>query len=318
MSHRPLILGTRGSALALAQTEHVRALLRRAFPRLEIEIRIIKTSGDAMPSAALARSGVKGLFTKELEQALLHRKIDAAVHSLKDLPTRLPGGLAVGAVIQREESADILIGHPATRLDAPLRVNTSSPRRALQSSLLWPGCETREIRGNVETRLRKLCNGKPGDALLLAVAGLKRLDFLRGDAREGTLRFDPALGYRRLTLDEMIPAPGQGAIGMETRADDGETIERLKSVNHPSTRDAVTAERAFLERIGGGCAAPLAAHATVGLDGLRLNAVVRREDGSVWRGVKTGPRREAESLGQMLAEECLATGAPIPSSKCPP
>lgn len=311
MNANPLILGTRGSALALAQTTLIRARLHAAFPRLDIEVKIIKTSGDQRTTIALARSGIKGLFTKELESALLRNKIQAAIHSLKDVPADLPGGLILGAVAEREDACDVLVAHPATPIDAPRVVYTSSPRRTFQARLLWPECETREIRGNVETRLRKLAGGKAGDALLLAAAGLRRLDYLRGDETSAALRFDPSLPCRRLTLDEMIPSPGQAAIALEIRADDGETQEKLRAVNHAPTWAAITAERAFLRRMGGGCAKPIAAHATVDLNGLRLRAIVEHDDRRIWRGEKNGERRNAEAIGESLAQECLAASKRI-------
>jgi hydroxymethylbilane synthase len=299
-----MIFGTRGSALALAQTNLVRALIHRAFPSLIIEIKIIKTSGDKQTRAPLAKSGIKGLFTKELEEALFRKKIDVGIHSLKDLPSELPAGLTLGAVTEREDPFDILIGHPQTSLQSPEAVYTSSPRRSIQAKLLWPSCATCDIRGNVETRLRKLADGKAGEAVLLAAAGLRRLNFLRGDAKDGTLEFEPRLPFRKLSVSEMIPAPGQGAIGIEARSEDGEILERLKSVNHAPTRDAVLAERAFLNTIGGGCAAPLAAYASISWEGLKLVAIVA-ENGKVWRGEKIGTRMQAQALGQSLAKEYL-------------
>ncbi len=298
-----MILGTRSSALALAQTQEVRALISQIFPYLKVEIKIIKTSGDQLPTAALAQSGIKGLFTKELEQALLLNKIHVAIHSLKDVPTDLPAGLMIGAVIEREEAGDILVGHPATSLELPQRVYTSSPRRTFQAQLLWPECKVKEIRGNIETRLCKLCDGESGDALLLAAAGLKRLNYLQSAQLKGNLRFDPPLPYRRLTIEEMLPAPGQAAIALEILCEDGVTQERLRGVNHPPTWSAVMAERAFLRTIGGGCATPIAAHATVGFDGLRLMAVVKLAGDNVWRSQKIGERRNAEALGEALGQE---------------
>ena len=301
--NRNLILGTRGSALALAQTQIVRALIHRAYPSLTIEIKIIKTSGDKKTRAPLAQSGIKGLFTKELEQALLLKKIDLAIHSLKDLPTGIPGGLKLAAVTEREDPKDVLICHPLTKMELPKVIYTSSPRRAVQAKLLWLECQIKDTRGNVETRLSKLSEGNAGDALLLAAAGLKRLDFLRGDASEGNLHGEPALPYRKLSIQEMIPSPGQAAIGIEVRSEDGETQERLKSINHLPSLAAVTAERAFLDTVGGGCAAPIAAHATVGIDGLHLVAMVAHDSNRIWRGEKDGPRRDAENIGKILAEE---------------
>jgi len=322
-----LILGARGSALAMAQIGLARAMLRKAHPKLEIEIRVIKTRGDIMPTASLARGESKGLFIRELEQALLRRKIDVAVHSLKDLPTELPAGLMLAAVSEREDTRDILIALSVDALRAPPIVLTSSPRRAFQAKLLWPDCETREIRGNVETRLRKLAEAGKNHTLVLAVAGLRRLDLLRGDQDEGVFFREPHLFYRKLSLDEMLPAPGQAALGFETRATDGITQERLRLINHFVSWSAVTAERAFLQALGGGCAMPIAACASVSPEGMRLRGLVFDKKGNpccgettplrvkspwegwerVWRGEKTGSQREAENLGKALAQEYLKT-----------
>ncbi len=308
---RTLTLGTRGSALALAQAALVRAMLRRAHPSLEIEIRTIKTSGDIMSAASLARSGTKGLFIRELEQALLRKKIDVAVHSLKDLPTELPGGLVLSAVPEREDARDVLIALSPVALRAPKVILTSSPRRAFQAKLLWPGCKMREIRGNIETRLHKLAGSKEGSALLLAAAGLRRLDFLKGHQDEGEFDLSQSaipketLFYRKLPIAEMLPAPGQAALGLETRADDGVTQERLRSINHFGSWSAVMAERSFLQSLGGGCAAPVAAFASVAREGLRLRGLFFDDEGNLWRGEKTGLQREAENLGKDLAKCCM-------------
>lgn len=300
-----LTLGTRGSALALAQVNLVRAMFRRAHPRLEVEVRIIKTRGDKLKTASLAHSGTRGLFTRELEQALLRKKVDVAVHSLKDLPVEVPPGLRLAAVTEREDARDILIGAPGTDLRAPRRVFSSSPRRAMQVKVRWPGAEVAEIRGNVETRLRKVGAGRSGDALLLAVAGLRRMDLLRGETDEGAIVWDQPLAYRKLALDEMLPAPGQAAIGLEIRDDDGVNRERLRSVNHFNTWAAVTAERAFLKGLGGGCAAPVAAYGSVVGERLHLRGLVFDPSGRMRRGERDGERREAETLGLDLARECL-------------
>lgn len=301
---RPLILGTRGSALALAQARLVQALVERAHPRLAIEIRVIRTSGDKLSRAPLASSGVKGLFTRELEQALLRHKIDAAVHSLKDMPVDIPAGLTLAAITEREDARDVLVGHPDADLGNPTIVHTSSPRRAFQARVLWPDCKTRDIRGNVETRLRKIADGKPRDALLLAVAGLRRLDLLRGDTVDGLLRWEPTLPFRRIGLDAMVPAPGQAAVAVEIREEDGETRERLRCASHAATWAAVWSERSFLRELGGGCATPVGAHAKVDHNGVTLKAVVERDDGSIWRGERQGERRNAEAIGRWLAQRC--------------
>jgi hydroxymethylbilane synthase len=299
-----IVIGTRGSALALAQTERIRAQIHKIYPRLEIEIKIIKTSGDLKTTASLTQSETVGFFTKELEQALLRRKIDMAVHSLKDLPTELRPGLTLGAVTVREEANDVLVCHDKTDESSPEIVFTSSPRRALQAKLLWPKSQIRPIRGNIETRLLKIAEGNPGDSLLLAAAGLRRLNYLRGDEDQGTLTFDPPMRFKRLTLVQMIPAPGQAAVAVEILSENNELLERLKSINHAPTMAAVTAERSFLNSIGGGCSAPIGAHAVVAAEALHLAAIVGGE-GQVWRSEKSGSRREARALGLELAQEYL-------------
>ncbi|MCC7518879.1 MAG: hydroxymethylbilane synthase [Verrucomicrobiae bacterium] len=309
MRERPLILGTRGSALALAQANLVRAMLHRAFPALALEIRIIKTTGDKLKTASLAASGTKGLFTRELEQALLRERVDLAVHSLKDLPTDLPAGLDLGAVPAREDARDALVAAAPAVLDSPGRVFTSSPRRALQAKLLWPECGVREIRGNLETRLAKIAKAREGDALLVAAAGLRRLGFLEGSAVRGTLRHEPVLHFRLLGTREMIPAPGQAAIGIEIRADDGRTRERLRAVHDVPTWFRVRAERAFLRAMGGGCAAPMAAHGVVQAEQLELFAFSGGEGTQIWRGSREGRLRDAEVLGAALAAEALGAAS---------
>ncbi len=302
-----IVLGTRGSALALAQANIVRALLRQACPRHEVEIRIIVTTGDRKTTTPLARGNIKGLFTRELEQALLRRKIDLAVHSLKDLPTELPPGLDLGAVPLRSDARDAAVACDPASLAAPRRVLTSSPRRAFQARLLWPGCETVEIRGNVGTRLLKLVKEGPGAVLLAGAAGLRRLDLCAATGDEGLLRHESTLHFRALGVKEMISAPGQGAIGIEIRADDGETRERLRGVNDPSSWFCALAERGFLHAMGGGCAAPMAAHAFCEDKVLRIEAIAARENAATWRGSCRGTLREAEKLGTSLAGDCLAS-----------
>jgi hydroxymethylbilane synthase len=302
MKKRGLILGTRGSALALAQATQVRALIHRVFPSLDIEIKIIKTSGDTKTAISLSQSGIKGIFSKELEQALLLKKIDLAVHSLKDMSTDVPAGLIIGAVLKRVDANDVVVFHPETDHMAPKRVFTSSPRRSLQTKLIWPEAETCEIRGNVETRLTKLAEGKAGEALLLAAAGLIRLDILSNE-KEGQLKFDPPLHFRKLSFDEMLPAPGQAAIAIEIRRDDLDALEWIKPLNHAVTFESVEAERSFLRGMGGGCATPIAAYGIVEHDKLYLKAIVGFPGQKIWRGERSGPRKEATAIGLELANE---------------
>jgi hydroxymethylbilane synthase len=283
----------------------VRLHLHRAFPTLKLEIRVIKTSGDKFTSASLARSGIKGIFTRELEQALLRRTIDLAVHSLKDMPTECPSGLILAVMLEREDPCDVLVAVDPGDLVQPRALHTSSPRRAFQASLLWPGCRVKEIRGNIETRLQKLADAGPGNSLLLAAAGLKRLDYLQKSSKEGMLHFEPSLRFLKLNWDQMIPASGQGVVAVQIREGDGETDAYLRCLNHAPTHSAAVAERSFLRGVGGGCAAPIAAHAQVKGEILELRAVVAYGAGKVWRGECAGKRTEDLLLGSSLSEQYL-------------
>lgn len=246
-----LTLGTRGSDLALAQTRLVAAQLEAAHPALEVKTEIIKTTGDKRLDVRLSAPGTleKGLFTKELEEALLAGTIDAAVHSLKDLPTELPPGLALGAILERADPADVLVSRSPGGLDAlaaGATVATSSPRRQAQLLHLRPDLVVVEIRGNVPTRLRKLSEDPALDGLLLAKAGLDRLgaDIL------------PA-GLHACVIGAMLPAPGQGAIALECREGDVAVTDLLQSIHHEETALCVHAERDLLRKLGGGCSLPL-------------------------------------------------------------
>ena len=252
-----LILGTRGSDLALAQTRIVAALLREALPHLTVETRIIKTTGDQRLDVSLSAPGSleKGLFTKELEEALFARTIDAAVHSLKDLPTELPAGLTLGAILERADPADVLIAKTPggwTALPQGATVATSSPRRKAQLLHLRPDLRVEEIRGNVPTRLRKLAENPALDGLLLAKAGLDRLGH----------QIIPA-GLHLTVVEEILPAPGQGAIAIECRAEDPTVHTALQTIHHEDTARCVTAERDLLRSLGGGCSLPIGALARI-------------------------------------------------------
>lgn len=254
---KKIILGTRGSELALVQTRETAMRLREAHPDLQVELKVIKTTGDQRLDVSLSAPGQldKGLFTKELEEALLLGEIHAAVHSLKDLPTELPPRLVVGAVLEREEDSDCLASkHDGGWRGLPLNaiVATSSLRRKNQLLLLRPDIRTTEIRGNMGTRLRKLIENESFDALILARAAIKRL----GDD------LIPA-GIHVTVIDEMLPAPGQGAIGIECLEDDAETRRFLSAIHHEATALCVNAERDFLKKLGGGCSLPLGARATL-------------------------------------------------------
>jgi hydroxymethylbilane synthase len=258
---KPFILGTRGSDLALAQTRQVAALLRAAHPGLTVEERIIRTTGDARLDVSLSAPGAldKGLFTKELEEALLRGEIDAAVHSLKDLPVEPPSGLQLGAILARENPDDILISrHPEgfEALPENARIGTSSLRRKCFLEWKRPDLEIVEIRGNVPTRIRKLLEGSSLDAIVIAGAGLRRLQ-----AAGVPLALD---GLTITALDFMLPAPGQGAIALECRSEEQATLDLLAAVHDPSTAVCVQTERAVLAGLGGGCHQPLGALAQIG------------------------------------------------------
>lgn len=304
MNPRSLVIGTRGSELALWQARHVQALLAARFPGEEFRLEIIRTQGDRIQDRALFRVEDKGFFTKELEDALRERRIDAAVHSLKDLPTETPAGLSVAAVPAREDAHDVWISRDGSGLrEAPpgARVGTSSLRRQAQIRALRPDLVFEDLRGNVPTRLRRLEEGRC-DALVLARAGLARLGLLPAAARE-------------LPFEEVLPAPGQGALGIEIRADDPAVLDRVRALEDPTARRTVTAERAFLARLQGGCLVPVGAHATVEGEGLRLVGMVADLSGDpLIRGEASGPLRasdppEAAALGILLAEDLLARGA---------
>jgi hydroxymethylbilane synthase len=258
---KSFILGTRGSELALAQTRQVAALLREANPGLLVEERVIRTTGDIRLDVALSAPGPldKGLFTKELEDALLRGEIDAAVHSLKDLPTAQPEGLVIGAILEREQPDDVLIAKSPGGLDAlphGATVATSSLRRKCLLRWRRPDLELHDIRGNVPTRLRKLRESESLSAIVLAGAGLRRLQAAGCEL--------PLEGLAMSPLDFMLPAPGQGAIAIECRAG---SAGLLASIHHAATATCVLAERAVLAGLEGGCSLPVGARATV-LDGL--------------------------------------------------
>jgi hydroxymethylbilane synthase len=297
-----LRVGTRGSTLALWQTERVRRLLAEGgHPTERIEIR---TTGDMVQDVPLARIGSAALFTRQIDEAMLAGRIDLAVHSLKDLPTVLPDGLALAAVSEREDPSDALVGRgPVRWSDLPRggTIATSSLRRKAQLLHARPDLQVTDLRGNVDTRLRKL-DASDWSAILLAAAGLVRLD----------------LGHRigeRLPAEVMLPAPGQGALAVTARQDDRRAIEAARSaVHHRTSALAVSAERAFLRRMEGGCQVPVAARAVLeGSETLRLQGRVIALDGSrMVEGREAGTVREqadAERLGVMLAERLLREGA---------
>ncbi|MGH9524650.1 MAG: hydroxymethylbilane synthase [Terriglobales bacterium] len=292
MAH--LRIGSRGSQLALWQANHISALLRERGH--EVEIEIIKTTGDKITDVALAKVGTKGMFTKEIEEALLAGRVDLAVHSLKDLPTELAPEFAIAAITTRENPRDAFLSrHFESIEDLPQksRVGTSSLRRQAQLKAMRADLDVYPLRGNVDTRLRKLEEGEY-DAIILASAGLRRLGL--------TQRI-------RVILSEtvMCPAAGQGALGIEIRAGDTAVGEHLRFLDDPAARRSTTAERALLNELGGGCQVPIGAFAVVENDMVQLTGVVARPDGSlVLRDTVTG--RDAKSLGESLGRSLLERG----------
>ncbi len=298
MSLKQLRIGTRASQLALWQANWVKSELERRYPGMEVTLTKIKTIGDKILDVPLAQVGGKGLFVKEIEEAMLRGEIDIAVHSMKDVPTEFPEGLGLYCITEREDPRDAVISRNIKFADLPqgARIGTSALRRQAQLLKARPDLEMVIIRGNVETRIRKLEDEKL-DAVILAAAGLKRLGFT-----EKVAEYLPA--------DFSIPAIGQGALGIECRLDDEAVKETIGFFNHPDTAHAVRAERALLWRCEGGCQVPIAAHGEVKGDTLKLVGFVASVDGkkSV-RGEISGPAEECEKLGIALAEQLLKDGA---------
>jgi len=290
-------LGTRGSRLAVIQGESVAGALRARGA--EVEIVVIRTSGDRLAQVALADFGGKALFVKEIEEALLAGQVDVGVHSLKDMPSELPTALTLGAFPVREDPGDVLLGRRGggwDALPAGAVVGTSSPRRRAMVLARRPDLRTEPIRGNVETRLEKLHAGAY-DALIMAAAGLKRLGL---DPPHCT-PLDPA---------EFVPAVGQGVLAVEARQADRELLELLRGVDDTRTRLTALAERAFLARLGAGCHTPVAAHARLDGEALVLTGVVSSPDGATMlRATTGGPATAGQRLGVALADELLAKGA---------
>lgn len=316
VNQRTIRIATRGSALALAQSNMVKAQCEAAFPDWRFELKIIKTTGDKLQTASMAQEGQslpKGLFTKELEVALLAGDADLAVHSLKDLPTELPGGLKLGATGKREDVRDVLLYRDSraseqddrrsfgpdldpAKLPQQTVVATSSTRRKAQLLTLNPGLKTPDIRGNVATRMQKLASQREIDATILALAGITRLQ-IRIHASghiEGTGIPSGLLG-KILSLEEMLPCVGQGAIGIEIRENDPVLEEVCARLNHQETMQCVRAERAFLAAMGGGCQSPVAAYAELDGQELRMRAL----------SFASGPVRRAEGRGDLNNPEAL-------------
>jgi hydroxymethylbilane synthase len=286
-----IVIGSRGSQLALWQARWVQSQLAAAG--VESRIEIIRTTGDKITDVPLAKVGSKGLFTKEIEDALLDGSVDLAVHSLKDMPTELPAGLTLAAIPEREDVRDAIIGCTLDELPLGAKVGTSSLRRTAQLRALRPDLEVESVRGNVDTRLRKLDEGQYR-AILLAAAGLRRLGWA-----------DRIAEY--IAEDKMCPAVGQGALAIETRED---RVEVAAALEHHATRACVTAERALLGALGGGCQVPIGANAVLREGTLHLRGIVAAQDGSrIVRGMLEGPVAGAAEMGRELADRLMEQGA---------
>jgi hydroxymethylbilane synthase len=293
-----ITIGTRGSALALAQTHWVRQQLLHRFPELEVAVRIIKTSADKDTTTSLRSSPGIGVFVKELEQALLQKEVDIAVHSMKDVPTKLSDGLFISAIPEREDARDALVSsQPADlqELAKGCRIGTGSFRRQSQLLSARPDLQIVDIRGNVETRIRKMEDGYC-DAVILACAGLRRLGLQN---RISTV----------IEFSNMLPAPGQGALAIETRIDDFQVNQLVSALNHPPTANAVTAERDFLEHLGGGCNVPIAIFARPENGFLQIDALVSSPDGKqIVRDAICDDSKNSSSAVAILAERMLSHG----------
>lgn len=292
-------IATRKSPLALWQAEHVAASLIAAQPHIEVELVTMTTQGDKILDTPLAKIGGKGLFVKELEQGMFDGKADIAVHSMKDVPVELPPGLHLAVIMEREDPRDAFVSNEFDSLDnlpEGSRVGTSSLRRECQLAENRPDLEILPLRGNVNTRLRKLDDGEY-DAIILAAAGLKRLGFSE--------RIRMAL-----TTETSLPAIGQGAVGIECRADDERVNTLIAPLHDQPTATRVAAERALNHRLQGGCQVPIAGHAVLNGDQLELRGLVGEVDGSrIIRGNIDGPAADAENLGTKLANDLLERGA---------
>ena len=292
-------IGTRGSKLALTQSEWIKEQLERRYSGIRVDLVKIKTTGDKILDVPLSKVGGKGLFVKEIEEALLENRVDVAVHSMKDVPAELPDDLMLSTFPRREDPSDALISGEQQSLDQlpkGARVGTSSLRRGAQLLHLRPDLTLVNLRGNVDTRLNKL---KSGDlqAIILAAAGLNRLGLSN-------------LITQTIPFHQLLPAVGQGALGLEVRRKDQKTIDLLDFLNHEDTRTAVAAERAFLKTLEGGCQVPIAGFARVNGDTLSFQGLVAELDGSrIYKETLTGNRDDAEAIGTATAQTLLASGA---------
>jgi hydroxymethylbilane synthase len=295
---KTLKIGTRGSALALRQTEMVVERIKKSYPGVAAEIVVIRTTGDRLQDVSLALIGGKGVFVKELEEALIRRDVDIAVHSVKDLPAESPEGLVIAAIPEREDPRDVLISRGNVKLErmpSGARIGTGSLRRACQLLNFLPDIQVVSIRGNLDTRIKKIDNENL-DGIIVAAAGLRRMGW-----RDRISQYIPP--------EIIMPAVGQGALGLEVRADDSEIKELVAFLNDQKTAVEVAAERAFLKVFGAGCEIPLAAYAKIEKDELVISGLVGDFDGNeIIRDRIRGPVSENEVLGKLLAEDILAAG----------
>ncbi len=299
MEKNSLVIGSRGSRLALTQAHIVRDSLLKVYPELNIEIKTIKTTGDKILDAPLNKIGDKGLFTKEIEEALIEGKIDLAVHSMKDLPTDLPDGLKIGAVSKRENACDVLVTMRGIdgldNLPKKAKVGTSSLRRRAQLLNKRDDLEILDLRGNLDTRIKKLEDGLY-DAIILAYAGVKRLNL--------------KLNMSQIAIDHILPQAGQGALGIEIRERDSSTEGKVKILDDPETHMCVSAERALLAVLGGGCQVPIGVYAQISNEELKIHAGVFSLDGKkAVRNKIRGQGKDAEMLGSDLGGILLKNGA---------
>jgi len=293
-----IVIGSRGSDLALAQTRWIQKRILTLFPDVHVSIRIVKTSGDKDTTTSIRSGSSVGVFVKELERALLNKEIDLAVHSMKDLPTRLQPGLQIAAIPEREDVCDALITNNETSLTdlrTGYRIGTGSIRRQAQLLALRPDLQVLDIRGNINTRLKKLDEGLY-DAIVLACAGLNRLGFQNRISE-------------KLTLEQMLPAPGQGALAVETRSDDLRTTEVAAALNHEHSSISVRAERVFLQRMEGGCNVPVAIHACIEENVINIDGLVISPDGR--KTIRDSVRERLETANEaavLLADRILEKG----------
>ena len=299
MDLEKLIIGSRGSGLALWQANWIKSQLEELHAGLQVDITIIKTSGDKIQDVPLTKIGGKGLFVKEIEEALLRRDVDIAVHSMKDVPMKLPYELEISVVTERENPFDALISKDNIQLDdlpKNAKIGTGSLRRSSQLLKYRPDFEIVPLRGNIDTRIKKL-DSEGLDAIILAAAGLRRMGW--GDKIAQVI---PA--------EIILPAMGQGTVGIETRQHDPDVLEAIMALDHEETHLALDAERAFVDVLEGGCQVPIGAYATLDEKTITLSGLVASLDGkTIYQASKQRPLAEAKQLGQELGKEILAMGA---------